>query len=275
MADKTLFPTGKSKVEIAWVECGTSSQKGTPSVNFKLSNGEQAIIHRCYTTEKAMWQIENMAKAAGVQKLAAVKAAKEANDSGLLALFKGKQVEVEVVVDEYENKDGAIAEGREVKSVAMSNPTKDGEHLASIEAVDFSKSRAKGTVSMDLLLRSSDGSGVWVPRWVTDKSIWQLEDVAICVGVDPAKIVEAAKKQNIVGVHPLLGKKIKIVLKSEDVELADGRKVVNQNLVAIDSMDKGIREYMRARRDARIQGNKFIKPPPAPSVDLSSDEIPF
>jgi len=284
MPERTLFPIGTQPLQIAWCESGTSSKKGTPNVAFKLSDGSQSIYNRCYLTDAAMWQIENMAKSVGVSPSKAVRAAKAANDPELINLFKGKTVLAMVVSDEYTNKDGITKEGREVKRIDIANPAGAGEHLATMSAFGFSRSRNKGTLSLDVCFTTSDGKLFWANRWITERTMWQVTELAVAVGADQDKAAAAAKAEDLKTIESLLaGKKIKIILKDEDVDLDDGRTITNTSLVGTDSLDADIRDYMRKVREARLQGGRLDAMPPAPknadsiggSANPNEDDIPF
>jgi len=276
--DRELFPVGRHELSIAWVESGTSAIKGTPFIGFKLSDGKNVIIHRCYMTDSAQWQIETVAKSAGVDPDAVIAAANRMDDATLNSIFKGRKVLATVEADSYE-KEGVLKEAREIKSIEPANAIGPGEHLVIMSAFGFSKSREKGTPALDVCFTAIDdptGPTFWAPRWITEGSKWQVEDLAIAVGASPEAVLAAAKAEKKVEiVKALKGLKLKIVLKNEEVVTSSGKTITVTQLVGVDSMDAGIRSFMQKRRDARMEGGTVTMAPPKPKVALRDQEIPF
>lgn len=277
--DRELFPLGKHELTISWVESGTSSQKGTPFCAFKLSNtNNQSIVHRCYMTEAAEWQLETVAKSAGVDPDSAIAAANRMDDANLLQLFKGRKVLATIVADSYE-KDGITKESREVERIEPAHIIPAGEHLVVMSSFGFSESREKGTPALDVCFTAIDdpnGPTLWSSRWITEGSKWQVEDLAIAIGASPDKVLAAAKAKNKAEiVKALRGHKMKIVVKTEEVTTSAGKTVKVNQVIAVDSMDAGIRAYMQKRRDARVEGGTLNAAPPKPKASLRDEEIPF
>lgn len=276
--ERELFPLGKHELTISWVESGTSSQKGTPFCAFKLSNDAQSITHRCYMTDAAEWQIETVAKAAGVDPDAAIDAANRMDDAVLLQIFKGRKVLATIVADSYE-KEGITKEGREVERIEAANVISTGEHLVVMSSFGFSESREKGTPALDVCFTAIDDPNsptLWSSRWITEGSRWQVEDLAIAIGADPGKILAAAKAKNKSEiVKALRGHKLKIVVKAEEVTTSAGKTVKVNQVIGIDSMDAGIRAYLQKRRDARMEGGTLTAAPPKPKTSLRDADIPF
>lgn len=176
-----------------------------------------------------------------------------------------------------------------------------GESLIEISFLDFEASSKKGTPMVTFKLRGTAGSAndqvIRNRCYLTDSSLWKLEDFAIASGVDAATAVQLAKASDPRLLELFIGTKLKAVVKADTYTDKDGIEREGREVVAVESLDAAIRDYMEKRRKARQTGGNFTAPQPvargkeasgrpapaqssrpAPQQDrapINTDDIPF
>jgi hypothetical protein len=154
-----------------------------------------------------------------------------------------------------------------------------GESLVEVSFVDFEVSSGKGTPMVTFKLRGTAGSATdQVIRnrcYLGDTSLWKLEDFAIASGVDAATAVKYAKASDSRLLELFIGTKLKAVVKADSYNDKDGIEREGREIVAVESLDATIRDYMEKRRKARQTGGNFTAPQPvARGKDASASAAP-
>ncbi len=177
-----------------------------------------------------------------------------------------------------------------------------GESLVEVQFVDFETSSQKGTPMVTFKLNGSAGpcKGQQIRNrcYLTDSSLWKLEDFAIACGVDAETTVLQAKEKSTDLLEAFIGAKVKIIVKADSYTDKDGIEREGREIIAVESIHQNIREYMERRRKAR-QSNGVLReaqpligrgaPKPAPAkpandkppaqarkpAPVDTDDIPF
>jgi hypothetical protein len=154
-----------------------------------------------------------------------------------------------------------------------------GESLVEVSFVDFEVSSGKGTPMVTFKLRGTAGSATdQVIRnrcYLGESSLWKLEDFAIASGVDAATAVQYGKTQDSRLLELFIGTRLKAVVKADTYQDKDGIEREGREVVAVESLDAVIRDYMEKRRKARKTGGNFTAPQPvARGKDASASAAP-
>lgn len=153
-----------------------------------------------------------------------------------------------------------------------------GESLIEINFLDFEMSSQKGTPMVTFKLRGTAGSATdMVIRnrcYLTDNSLWKLEDFAIASGVDAATAIKLAKASDPRLLELFIGTKLKAVVKADNYTDKDGIDREGREVVAVESLDASIRDYMEKRRKARQTGGNFNAPQPVARGKGASTQQP-
>jgi len=141
-------------------------------------------------------------------------------------------------------------------------PFPTGESLVEVQFVDFETSSQKGTPMVTFKLIGSAGpcKGQQIRNrcYLTDSSLWKLEDFAIACGIDAETTVNQAKEKSTDLLESFIGAKVKIIVKADTYNDKDGIEREGREIIAVESIHQGIREYMERRRKAR-QSNGVLR----------------
>ena len=176
-----------------------------------------------------------------------------------------------------------------------------GESLVEVQFVDFETSAQKGTPTVTFKLIGSAGpcKGQQIRNrcYITDTSLWKLEDFAIACGVDAETTVLQAKEKSTDLLEAFIGAKVKVIVKADNYTDKEGIEREGREIIAVESIHQNIREYMERRRKARksngvlreaqpLIGRGAPKPAAKPANDkppaqarkpapVDTDDIPF
>jgi hypothetical protein len=130
-----------------------------------------------------------------------------------------------------------------------------GESLVEVQFVDFETSAQKGTPTVTFKLTGSAGpcKGQQIRNrcYITDTSLWKLEDFAIACGIDAETTVNQAKEKSTDLLEAFIGAKVKIIVKADNYTDKEGIEREGREIIAVESIHQNIREYMERRRKAR------------------------
>lgn len=151
-----------------------------------------------------------------------------------------------------------------------------GDSLAQIKFVDFETSSKKGTPLVNFKLEGTAGEakGLAIRNrcYLTDNSMWKIEDFAIACGVDAAAAVALSKASDSRLLRLFIGKEVKVVVKADSYTDNKGIDREGREIVAVESLDAKIRSYMERKREARQSGGTLReKQPVAEGAELVAD----
>jgi hypothetical protein len=152
-----------------------------------------------------------------------------------------------------------------------------GESLAQIKFVDFEVSSKKGTPLVNFKLEGSAGEakGLAIRNrcYLTDNSLWKIEDFAVACGVDAAAAVALSKASDPRLLRLFIGKEVKVVVKADSYTDNKGIEREGREIIAIESLDAKIRSHMERKREARQSGGTLReKQPVAEGAELVAND---